>query len=38
MLADKSRENKSLHQEFSRISNLLDVKVQEAEELKGRCQ
>ena len=34
ILADKTRENKSLHQEFSRVSNLLDVKVKQLEELK----
>src|SRR5271155_2445555 len=31
--ADKTRENKTLHQEFSRVSSLLDVKLQEIEEV-----
>lgn len=35
VLADKARENKTLHQEFSRISSLLDAKIQELEETKG---
>ena len=35
VLADKSRENKTLHQEFSRVSSLLDAKLQEAEEAKS---
>jgi len=34
VVADKTRENKTLHQEFSRISSLLDIKIQEVEEAK----
>jgi len=34
LLADKTRENKLLHQELSRVTTVLDVKLQEAEELK----
>jgi hypothetical protein len=34
LLADKSRENKHLHQELSRVTSLLDVKLIELEELK----
>jgi DNA repair exonuclease SbcCD ATPase subunit len=32
VVSDKTRENKTLHQEFSRISSLLDIKIQEMEE------
>lgn len=35
LLADKSRENKHLHQELSRLSALLGARMQEAEELKN---
>lgn len=34
LLADKSRENKQLHQELSRMSASLDARVQEAKDLK----
>ena len=34
LLADKSRENKHLHQELSRVTSLLDVKLVELGELK----
>lgn len=32
LLADKSRENRSLHQELTRVTTSLDAKIQEAEE------
>lgn len=35
LLADKSRENKYLHQELSRMSSLLSARAQETEELKA---
>lgn len=35
LLADKSRENKHLHQELSRVTAVLDVKLQENEEFKA---
>lgn len=34
LLADKTRENKLLHQELSKVTTVLDVKLQEAEELR----
>jgi hypothetical protein len=34
LLADKSRENKHLHQELSRVTSLLDTKLIELEELR----
>jgi PAS domain S-box-containing protein len=34
LLADKSRENKHLHQELSRVTAVLDVKLNEVEELR----
>jgi hypothetical protein len=34
LLADKSKENKHVHQELSRVTGLLDVKLNEAEELR----
>lgn len=35
LLSDKSRENKQLHQELSRITGLLEQKLQEVEELRS---
>lgn len=35
LLADKSRENKNLHQELSRVAGTLDVKLNEVEELRA---
>lgn len=35
LLADKSKENKHLHQELSRVTGLLDVKLNEVEELRA---
>lgn len=35
LLADKSRENKHLHQELSRVSSALDLKLTEVEELRA---
>ncbi len=35
LLADKSRENKHLHQELSRVTAVLDVKLNEVEELRA---
>lgn len=35
LLTDKSRENKQLHQELSRITGLLEQKLQEVEELRS---
>src|SRR5437870_3212907 len=35
LLNDKSRENKYLHQELSRMSSVLDAKMQEVEDLKS---
>jgi len=35
LLADKSKENKHLHQELSRVTALLDVKLNELEELRA---
>ncbi len=35
LLADKSRENKHLHQELSRVTGVLDVKLNEVEELRA---
>src|ERR1700678_3320744 len=34
LLADKSRENKHLHEELSRVTAVLDVKLNEVEELR----
>jgi hypothetical protein len=34
LLADKSKENKHVHQELSRVTGLLDLKLNEAEELR----
>jgi len=35
LLADKTRENKQLHQDFSRLSTLAEAKMQEVEELQA---
>jgi hypothetical protein len=35
LLADKTRENKYLHQELSRLSSMLAARLQEGEEFKG---
>lgn len=35
LLTDKSRENKHLHQELSRVTGVLDVKLNEVEELRA---
>ncbi|MDR3612570.1 MAG: hypothetical protein P4L53_03335 [Candidatus Obscuribacterales bacterium] len=35
LLSDKSRENKHLHQELSRVTTVLDVKLNEVEELRA---
>lgn len=35
LLDDKSRENKYIHQELSRMASILDAKVQEVEDLKA---
>lgn len=35
MLADKTRENKYLHQELSRLTSMLSARLQEADELKA---
>lgn len=35
LLADKSRENKYLHQELSRLSSMMGAKMQETDELKA---
>jgi predicted nuclease with TOPRIM domain len=35
MLADKTRENKYLHQELSRMSSLLNVRMQDVDELRS---
>jgi hypothetical protein len=35
LLADKTKENKNIHQELSRVTGLLDVKLNEAEELRA---
>ncbi|MGH9553167.1 MAG: hypothetical protein ACRD3W_27555 [Terriglobales bacterium] len=35
LLADKSRENKHLHQELSRVTGVLDIKLTEVEELRA---
>ena len=37
LLADKTRENKQLHQDFSRLSTLLEAKMQEVEDLQAMC-
>ena len=34
LLADKSKENKHVHQELSRVTGLLDIKLNEVEELR----
>ena len=35
LLADKARENKHMHQELSRVTSVLDVKLNEVEELRA---
>lgn len=35
LLADKTRENKHMHQEMSRVTQVLDVKLNEVEELRA---
>lgn len=35
LLADKTRENKYLHQELSRMSSMISARIQESEELKA---
>jgi hypothetical protein len=35
LLADKSKENKHVHQELSRVASLLDLKLNEVEELRA---
>ncbi len=35
MLADKTRENKYLHQELSRMSSMLSVRMQDVDDLRG---
>lgn len=35
LLADKTRENKHLHQELSRVTGVLDLKLNEVEELRS---
>jgi chromosome segregation ATPase len=36
LLTDKTRENKHLHQELSRVTGVLEVKLQEVEDLKAQ--